>query len=112
MNKGLFVGLIVLLAAILVAAAQYGIITVDPIGQASLTGAVGVLFLVVRGVLARVTKAGWGWKTITSGLAIVVVSGAEALGFKLPSIVISALTAWAGYGLGDVVGLMKPVPKT
>jgi hypothetical protein len=111
LNKGLIIGLTVVLAAILVAAAQFGIITTDPTGQAALTGGVGVLFIVARSILTRVSAVGWGWKSMTAGVALLIVAGAEVLGLKLPSIIVTVLMGWGSFGLGDAVGLLKPVPK-
>jgi hypothetical protein len=111
MNKGLIVGITVVLAAILVAGAQFGFITQDPNGQAIVGGAVGALFIIVRAILKKISFAGWGWKTITAGAALLVVAGCDALGFKIPAFVVNLLTMWGSYALGDTVGLLKPAPK-
>ncbi len=111
MSKGLWIGLTAALAAILVVAAQNGLIPVNGEGQAALTGAVGALFVIARVIVKRVTAAGIGWKTISAGVALLVASGAEALGFTLPGFVVTLLTMWGAYGLGDVSGLLKPAPK-
>jgi hypothetical protein len=111
MSKGFVVGLTVILVAVLVAASQLGLATISPEGQIALTGGAGALILVARMILKKISTAGWGWKAITAGLALLVVAGSEVVGIKLPLFIANVLAAWGSFGLGDAVGLLKPVPK-
>lgn len=97
-----------LVAAVLVALNQFGLIDLN---GAEVTGATGAVVLVIRAVLALVTKAGWGWKSISAGVLLIVAGAAEVFGVALPSFLISAISMWATYALGDAVGLLKPQPK-